>query len=56
VPFDVLVAQRAGLRGVLVLSGKHGHDRGRPRRFAAAERRQPPTIAPSLAEVVAALD
>jgi HAD superfamily hydrolase (TIGR01458 family) len=53
---DVLAGQRAGLRGVFVLTGKHGleelsrlpgHGRGG---------RAPHAIAPSLAEVVAALD
>ena len=53
---DVLAGQRAGLRGVFVLTGKHqlddlgrrpGHGRGG---------REPHAIAPSLAEVVAALD
>lgn len=52
---DVRAAQRAGLRGIFVLSGKHG-----PADVdaAAAERggRRPDAIAPSLAEVVAALD
>ena len=53
---DVLAGQRAGLRGVLVLTGKHrladvatvnGHGRGG---------REPHGVAPSLADVVAALD
>lgn len=53
---DVLAGQRAGLRGVFVLTGKHGlgelarlpgHDRGG---------REPHAVAPSLADVVAALD
>jgi HAD superfamily hydrolase (TIGR01458 family) len=53
---DVLAARRAGLRGILVLTGKHG-----PADVArvAARRRgggQPDAIATSLAEVVAALD
>jgi len=53
---DVLAGQRAGLRGVFVLSGKHGLDElarqhGRGRRV-----RQPDGVAPSLADVVAALD
>jgi HAD superfamily hydrolase (TIGR01458 family) len=53
---DVLAAQRAGLRGVFVLSGKHG-----PAELAAAtarakHRRVPDHVAPTLAEVVAALD
>jgi HAD superfamily hydrolase (TIGR01458 family) len=53
---DVLAGQRSGLRGVFVLTGKHqledvprrpGHGRGG---------REPHAVAPSLAEVVAALD
>ncbi len=51
---DVLAAQRAGLRGVFVLTGKHG-----PADLEAATRggrRAPDLIAPSLLEVVAALD
>ena len=53
---DVLAGQRAGLRGVFVLTGKHtlddlgrrpGHGRGG---------REPHAVANSLAEVVAALD
>jgi HAD superfamily hydrolase (TIGR01458 family) len=52
---DVRAAQRAGLRGILVLSGKHG-----PADVEAAGRerggRLPDAVAPSLAEVVAALD
>lgn len=53
---DVRGAQRAGLRGVFVLSGKHG-----PAELAAATARNPRTrapdlVAPTLAEVVAALD
>jgi HAD superfamily hydrolase (TIGR01458 family) len=53
---DVLAGQRAGLRGVFVLTGKHrldelerlpGHGRGG---------REPHAVAGSLAEVVAALD
>jgi len=53
---DVLAAQRAGLRGVLVLTGKHGLD---DVARAAAQRRgggRPDVVAGSLAEVVAALD
>jgi HAD superfamily hydrolase (TIGR01458 family) len=52
---DVRAAQRAGLRGVLVLSGKHGEA---DIETAAKERggRWPDAVAPSLAEVVAALD
>jgi ribonucleotide monophosphatase NagD (HAD superfamily) len=53
---DVLAGRRAGLRGVFVLSGKHTledleHMRSRGRRT-----RLPDAIAPSLADVVAALD
>jgi HAD superfamily hydrolase (TIGR01458 family) len=52
---DVRAAQRAGLRGVFVLSGKHGPA---DIEAAATERggRRPDAIATSLAEVVAALD
>ncbi|HEX5013199.1 MAG TPA: HAD-IIA family hydrolase [Candidatus Limnocylindrales bacterium] len=51
---DVRAAQRAGLRGVFVLSGKHTRDD-----LGAATRRGRPApdfVAESLAEVVAALD
>ena len=51
---DVRAAQRAGLRGVFVLSGKHTQDD-----LAAATRRgvrAPDFVAKSLADVVAALD
>jgi HAD superfamily hydrolase (TIGR01458 family) len=53
---DVLAGQRAGLRGVFVLTGKHGLDEleGSPR--PARGQRRPDAIAPSLADVVAALD
>jgi HAD superfamily hydrolase (TIGR01458 family) len=52
---DVVAGQRAGLRGVFVLSGKHGRE---DIDFAARERgrRRPDAVAASLAEVVAALD
>lgn len=52
---DVRAAQRARLRGILVLSGKHGEP---DVEIAARERggRRPDGIAPTLAEVVAALD
>jgi len=53
---DVLAAQRVGLRGVFVLSGKHGQPE---LARAAAQARgggRPTAVAPSLAEVVAALD
>jgi ribonucleotide monophosphatase NagD (HAD superfamily) len=52
---DALAAKRAGLRGFVVLTGKHGReelDR------AAAQRRgggRPDGVARSLAEIVAAL-
>lgn len=53
---DVLAGQRAGLRGVFVLTGKHGLD-DLPRGAAGGRGgRAPDAIAPSLAEVVAALD
>jgi HAD superfamily hydrolase (TIGR01458 family) len=61
---DVLAGQRAGLRGVLVLTGKHGldelarlpgHDRGGPGHGLRGGR-EPQAVAPSLADVVAALD
>ena len=52
---DVLAGQRAGLRGIFVLTGKHGLED-----LAAAGRasrgRLPDAVAPSLTEVVAALD
>ncbi len=52
---DVGAAQRTGLRGVLVLTGKHGP--ADLRRAAAARRPVvPDAVAASLAEVVAALD
>ena len=54
--FDVLGAQRAGLRGVLVLTGKHGEAE---LERAAAQRRgggRPTAVAPTVADVVAALD
>lgn len=52
---DIRAAQRAGLRGIFVLSGKHGPA---DVEAAAAERggRRPDAIAPSLSEIVAALD
>jgi HAD superfamily hydrolase (TIGR01458 family) len=52
---DVRAAQRAGLRGIFVQSGKHGLD---DIEIAARERggRRPDAVAASLAEVVAALD
>jgi HAD superfamily hydrolase (TIGR01458 family) len=52
---DVLAGQRAGLRGVFVLTGKHGLDElGRPGGHNRG-RREPDAVARSLAEVVAAL-
>jgi len=52
---DTRAGQRAGLRGILVLSGKHG---SADVEVAARERggRRPDAIAPSLVEVVEALD
>jgi len=52
---DVRAAQRAGLRGIFVTSGKHGLQ---DMEAAALERggRRPDAVASSLAEVVAALD
>lgn len=52
---DIRAAQRAGLRGIFVLSGKHGPA---DVEAAAGERggRRPHAVAPSLADVVAALD
>jgi HAD superfamily hydrolase (TIGR01458 family) len=52
---DVRAAQRAGLRGILVLSGKHGPG---DVELVARERggRRPDAIARDLAEVIAALD
>jgi HAD superfamily hydrolase (TIGR01458 family) len=51
---DVRAAQRAGLRGVFVLTGKHGRADVEERR--KANRPPPDLVAESLAEVVAALD
>jgi HAD superfamily hydrolase (TIGR01450 family) len=48
---DVAAAQRVGLRGILVLSGKHD----RATALAAIGRAKPDAIAADLAEVVAAL-
>ena len=52
---DVRAAQRSGLRGILVLSGKHSEADAD---VAARERggRRPDAIAPDLGAVVAALD
>jgi HAD superfamily hydrolase (TIGR01450 family) len=51
---DIRAAQRAGLRGILVLSGKHGEA---DIEVAANERggRRPDAVAPDLAAVVRAL-
>ena len=48
---DVLAAQRAGMRGVFVLSGKHTLDDVRALRGP----RRPDTVAGSLGDVVRAL-
>ena len=53
---DVLAAQRCGLRGVLVLTGKHGLDELERLPGHGRGGRQPHAVAPSLADVVAALD
>ncbi|HEU5205598.1 MAG TPA: HAD-IIA family hydrolase [Candidatus Limnocylindrales bacterium] len=53
---DVLAAQRAGLRGVFVLSGKHTLDDLEHLRAEGRRTRLPEAIAPALADVVAALD
>ena len=50
---DVAAAQRVGLRGILVLTGKVGADEAAE---ARGGRRAPDAIAASLAEVVGALD
>lgn len=53
---DVLAGQRAGLRGVLVLTGKHGLDELARLPRVGRGCREPNAVAPSLADVVAALD
>lgn len=53
---DVLAGQRAGLRGVFVLTGKHGLDELARLRGHGRGGRAPHAVAPSLADVVAALD
>ena len=53
---DVLAGQRAGLRGVFVLSGKHTLDDLEHLRSEGRRTRLPDAIARSLADVVAALD
>ena len=53
---DVLAGQKAGLRGVFVLTGKHRlDDLGRPGQQGRGGQ-EPDAVAPSLADVVAALD
>jgi HAD superfamily hydrolase (TIGR01458 family) len=51
---DVFAAQRAGFRGIFVLTGKH--DRADLEEAVRAKGRSPDLVAASLAEVVAALD
>ncbi len=53
---DVLAGQRAGLRGVFVLTGKHRLDELRRLPGHGRGGREPHAVAPSLADVVAALD
>jgi HAD superfamily hydrolase (TIGR01458 family) len=53
---DVLAGQRAGLRGVFVLTGKHGLDELARQQAHGRRRREPNAVAASLADVVAALD
>jgi HAD superfamily hydrolase (TIGR01458 family) len=53
---DVLAGQRAGLRGVFVLSGKHTLDDLEHLRAEGRRTTRPDAVAPSLADVVAALD
>ena len=53
---DVLAGQRAGLRGVFVLTGKHSADDLERVRSDVRRTRVPDVIAGSLADVVAALD
>jgi len=53
---DVLAGQRAGLCGVLVLTGKHGLDAVAAALGHGRGGREPHAVAPSLADVVAALD
>jgi HAD superfamily hydrolase (TIGR01450 family) len=55
-PSDVLAAQRAGLRGVLVLTGRHGAEDVAAHSAGRGRGRVPDGVAPSLADVVAALD
>jgi HAD superfamily hydrolase (TIGR01458 family) len=53
---DVLAAQRAGLRGIFVLSGKHTLDDLEHLRSQRPRTTLPDAVARSLADVVAALD
>jgi HAD superfamily hydrolase (TIGR01458 family) len=53
---DVLAGQRAGLCGVLVPTGKHGLDDVAASHGHGRGGREPHGVAPSLADVVAALD
>ena len=53
---DVLAGQRAGLRGVFVLTGKHTADDLERLRSDVRRTRLPDALAGSLADVVAALD
>jgi HAD superfamily hydrolase (TIGR01458 family) len=53
---DVLAGQRAGLRGVFVLSGKHTLDDLEHLRSEGRRASLPHAVAPALADVVAALD
>jgi len=53
---DVLAARRAGLRGIMVLSGKHGEEDVARAAGQALGGGRPDAVASSLAEVVAALD
>ena len=53
---DVLAGQRAGLCGVLVLTGKHGLDAVAASHGHGRGGREPHGVAPALADIVAALD
>ena len=53
---DVAAAQRVGLRGVLVLSGKTSAADVARAAAARTRGRGPDAVAPTLADVVAALD
>lgn len=53
---DALAARRAGLRGILVLSGKHGPDDLARAAHQGRGGGRPDAVFPSLADVVAALD